>query len=175
VCNLRFSRPEVAVAWNITPCSLVDADRRFRGDYCLHHQSHFLFWNVGQHLPDKKKTAIFLFSLLITLFHRIRLYMKGWKRMMNWKGCIGKRSWTNYGIIPAFAWMNWGKSRTYSDRIAGLRLRFEPGTSWIRSSSFNHSTTTFGAIFSPSVLRLTAFGNKVLMMSKEGMGWWRQL
>jgi hypothetical protein len=24
--------------WDIAPCGLVEADRRFRGAYCLHHQ-----------------------------------------------------------------------------------------------------------------------------------------
>jgi hypothetical protein len=26
--------------WNITPCSLMEVDRCFRGTYCLHHQGH---------------------------------------------------------------------------------------------------------------------------------------
>jgi hypothetical protein len=28
----------MAVFWDVAPCSLVDIDRRFRGDYCFHYQ-----------------------------------------------------------------------------------------------------------------------------------------
>jgi hypothetical protein len=28
---------KVAVFWDVAPCSLVDADLRFRGTYCLHY------------------------------------------------------------------------------------------------------------------------------------------
>jgi hypothetical protein len=37
---------EMTVFWYVAPCSLVEIDRRFRGVYCLHHQS------VGQFLQD---------------------------------------------------------------------------------------------------------------------------
>jgi hypothetical protein len=30
------TRMKMAVFWDAEPCSLVDTDRRFRGDYCLH-------------------------------------------------------------------------------------------------------------------------------------------
>jgi hypothetical protein len=30
---------KIAVFWDVAPCSLVDTDGRFRGAYCLHHQS----------------------------------------------------------------------------------------------------------------------------------------
>jgi hypothetical protein len=29
---------KMAVLWDVSPCSLVDIDRCFRGAYCLHHQ-----------------------------------------------------------------------------------------------------------------------------------------
>jgi hypothetical protein len=29
-----------SVFWNVTPCSVVDTGRYFRGDYCLHRQGH---------------------------------------------------------------------------------------------------------------------------------------
>jgi hypothetical protein len=29
---------EIIDFWDIAPCSLVEADQRFRGTYCLHHQ-----------------------------------------------------------------------------------------------------------------------------------------
>jgi hypothetical protein len=29
---------KISAFWDTTPCSLVEADRRFRGAYCLHHQ-----------------------------------------------------------------------------------------------------------------------------------------
>jgi hypothetical protein len=29
---------KMTVFWNVAQCSLVEIDRRFRGDYCLHHQ-----------------------------------------------------------------------------------------------------------------------------------------
>jgi hypothetical protein len=29
---------KIAIFWDVAPCSLVDADRRFRGTYSLHYQ-----------------------------------------------------------------------------------------------------------------------------------------
>jgi hypothetical protein len=29
----------MTVFWDVEPCSLLEIDRRFRGAYCLHHQS----------------------------------------------------------------------------------------------------------------------------------------
>jgi hypothetical protein len=39
--DFRFSRRRVwtQVFWDTAPCSLVEVDRRFRGEYCLHRQS----------------------------------------------------------------------------------------------------------------------------------------
>jgi hypothetical protein len=31
---------KITVFWDVVPCSLVEIDRRFRGTYCLHHQSN---------------------------------------------------------------------------------------------------------------------------------------
>jgi hypothetical protein len=48
----------LAVSGDVAPCSLVDFDRYFRGESCLHHQDHrpdydsIHLWNVGQYLPD---------------------------------------------------------------------------------------------------------------------------
>jgi hypothetical protein len=29
---------KMTICWDVSPCSLVEIDRRFRGPYCLHHQ-----------------------------------------------------------------------------------------------------------------------------------------
>jgi hypothetical protein len=31
---------KMAVFWDAAPCSLIEVDRRFRGAYCLYHQSY---------------------------------------------------------------------------------------------------------------------------------------
>jgi hypothetical protein len=38
---------KMAAFWNIVPCNLVDVNGRFRGAYCLHHQSSSLFINIA--------------------------------------------------------------------------------------------------------------------------------
>jgi hypothetical protein len=45
---------EITAFWDTSPCSLLEADRRFRGAYCLHHEgdlpdngSIVHLWNVG--------------------------------------------------------------------------------------------------------------------------------
>jgi hypothetical protein len=43
LCKVRLVM-KMAVFWVVSPCSLVDVFRRFRGSYCLHHQ--------GDHFPD---------------------------------------------------------------------------------------------------------------------------
>jgi hypothetical protein len=37
---LMATSMKVAVSWDVTPCSLVEIDRQFRGAYCLHHQDN---------------------------------------------------------------------------------------------------------------------------------------
>jgi hypothetical protein len=34
---LKASSMKMVVFWDVTPCSLVDVNRRFRGAYCLQH------------------------------------------------------------------------------------------------------------------------------------------
>jgi len=34
---------KIAIFWNVTPCSLVEIDGRFRSAYCLHHQGKSLW------------------------------------------------------------------------------------------------------------------------------------
>jgi hypothetical protein len=48
LCNLLYldemsgSRgDEYEDDWDVAPCSLVNNDQRFRGDYCLHHQDDY--------------------------------------------------------------------------------------------------------------------------------------
>jgi hypothetical protein len=36
---LKGTRMKMTVFWDVAPCSLVEVYRRFRGAYCLHHQS----------------------------------------------------------------------------------------------------------------------------------------
>jgi hypothetical protein len=35
---LTVANMKMIVLWDIAPCSLVGVDRRFRGEYCPHHQ-----------------------------------------------------------------------------------------------------------------------------------------
>jgi hypothetical protein len=37
--------------------------------------------------------------------------------LMNWKGCDGRKSWPNRDELPAFAWMDWGKSSKTTMKI----------------------------------------------------------
>jgi hypothetical protein len=53
--------------WEITPCNLVEADRRFRGSYCFHHQgdSSTLLWS--HYTPLKRR---FISTRLQVLYPR---------------------------------------------------------------------------------------------------------
>jgi hypothetical protein len=71
-CDLRFSRRriELAVFWNVAPCSLVDTDRRFRGSYGLNHHpyggSKLLkrrSVSTRVHGGTSQKTTIFVISI----------------------------------------------------------------------------------------------------------------
>jgi hypothetical protein len=42
---------EVAVFWDVTPCSLAERGQRMRGAYCLQRQDDFLR-NIAQFIPD---------------------------------------------------------------------------------------------------------------------------
>lgn len=61
--------------------------------------------------------------------------MIGW--VMNWKGCDRKKSWTNRGTIPGFAWMHWGKSNKTTMKISAVPVEIScqriPNTSPDRS------------------------------------------
>jgi hypothetical protein len=52
--------------WDVAPCSLVGVDRRFRGTYCLHHQSYECF---SRNFPTK-----ILFSCLVSPVWRHTTY-----------------------------------------------------------------------------------------------------
>jgi hypothetical protein len=47
---LTVASVKMTAFWDIAPCSLVDVDRRFRGAYCLHHQSN-------PHRPLKRRST----------------------------------------------------------------------------------------------------------------------
>jgi hypothetical protein len=34
---LTAASMKMTAVWNVAPCSLIEADRRIRGVYCLHH------------------------------------------------------------------------------------------------------------------------------------------
>jgi hypothetical protein len=55
LCEGRHSM-KMTVFWDVAPCSLADADRCFKGDYCLQHRpdegGSKRLRNVGQFLPD---------------------------------------------------------------------------------------------------------------------------
>jgi hypothetical protein len=38
ISGFRVKVMEMVVFWEVTPCSLIDIDLRFRTSYCLHHQ-----------------------------------------------------------------------------------------------------------------------------------------
>jgi hypothetical protein len=48
----------MSVFWDVTPCSRVETDRRFRGSYCLHHQGDELLraqpWSWRQCVSPKR-------------------------------------------------------------------------------------------------------------------------
>jgi hypothetical protein len=38
----QYKKIKITVFWDVTPSSLVEVCRRFRGAYCLHHQVHHI-------------------------------------------------------------------------------------------------------------------------------------
>jgi hypothetical protein len=57
----------MAVFWDVTPCSLIDTDRSFRGTYCLHYQG-FGQYLPGLHGATSQKTAIFVLAAMKTTY-----------------------------------------------------------------------------------------------------------
>jgi hypothetical protein len=63
---LTATSMKTSVLWDISPCTLVGIDRRFRGAYCLHNQgdkpaSPKRQWiSAGLHSTASQKTAIFI-------------------------------------------------------------------------------------------------------------------
>jgi hypothetical protein len=65
---IRVVSVKMSAFWDRAPCSVIEADRRFRGVYCLHHQGihhcddrdSMHFWNVWVRLHDaiSQKTII---------------------------------------------------------------------------------------------------------------------
>jgi hypothetical protein len=35
--EIEREHEDMAIIWEVAPCSLIDTDRRFRGTYCLHY------------------------------------------------------------------------------------------------------------------------------------------
>jgi hypothetical protein len=67
--------------------------------------------------------------------------------MMNWKGFSRKQSWPNFKVLSLHSHgRTEEKHKSLNHDSRSLRLRFESGTSRIRSKRVNHSTTTFGNI-----------------------------
>jgi hypothetical protein len=58
---------KMRAVWDIAPCSLVGADGRLRGAYCLHHQ--------GRYLPDYTvlytRRQLSLRAVLVTYVSRV--------------------------------------------------------------------------------------------------------
>jgi hypothetical protein len=64
----------MTVLWNISRCSLLDIDRRFRGAYCLHKQVPEMLVNIRLHGLTFQKTAIF-----------ILVAVRSWNLTWRWK------------------------------------------------------------------------------------------
>jgi hypothetical protein len=67
----------------------------------------------------------------------LRRRKKGWYVNVNLKWCERTRSWSSLRYFQALACRDWEKPRKTSDKIVGLRHKFEPGTSRIRSRNDN--------------------------------------
>jgi hypothetical protein len=48
---LAAASMNMAVFWDVAPCSLVESDRRFRDAYCLYRQGHH-GWQMGMIRKD---------------------------------------------------------------------------------------------------------------------------
>jgi hypothetical protein len=58
--------------WDIALCSLIEADQRFRGAYCLHHQGDsFPWWWRQIHGAISQKAVIFMLAIMRTWNLRI--------------------------------------------------------------------------------------------------------
>jgi hypothetical protein len=53
---LAATSMKMAVVWDVTSCTLVDNDRRFRGSYCLHHQGlEAINKTTQRHSPEDRR------------------------------------------------------------------------------------------------------------------------
>jgi hypothetical protein len=90
-------------------------------------------------------THFFIYLFIYNLFNitfSSSDYIPSNERMNNELKRGGRKwSWINLKHYSDICWSDWEKQLNISVRIAGPR--FEPRTSWIRSMSSKHSTTTF--------------------------------
>lgn len=82
---LRFSCRRVwkwPYLWDVTPCSLVEIDRCFRGAYCL--------WNVG-YFYERTRCNILEDSHLRLVSWSCVQINKGWDRISSWSRSINSK------------------------------------------------------------------------------------
>jgi hypothetical protein len=63
---LTAASVKLTVFWDMAPCSLIEADRRFRSAYCLHHQHRFTCKRL--HGDISQKAAVFILATSIHIF-----------------------------------------------------------------------------------------------------------
>jgi hypothetical protein len=75
--------PDTEAFWDIAACSLVEADRRFKDPYCIHHYGISTRCNIpeGCHLRTRRRE-----TLQSRLFHSL-LFLditSNWQLLHNW-------------------------------------------------------------------------------------------
>jgi hypothetical protein len=74
---------KVAVLWDVAPCSLVESDWRFGGDYCPYHEGVEEVISNRLHGATSQKTATFIFVALriwnLTILNKMSRKEK-WRR-----------------------------------------------------------------------------------------------
>jgi hypothetical protein len=64
---LTAASMKMTVFWDVTPCCLVETDRRFRGSFCLRHQGDEEAASTSKTSVDLKSCLLIDLSLLLLL------------------------------------------------------------------------------------------------------------
>jgi hypothetical protein len=90
---LTAASVKLTVLWDMAPSSLIEADRRFRSAYCLHHQHRFTCKRL--HGDISQKAVVFILATSIHIFVRPHYcYM-----------------WTYMRLVFCWDWALWGNTR----------------------------------------------------------------
>jgi hypothetical protein len=91
----------MSVFWDVTPCSLVDINRRSRGATCFHNQDDEMWSYFNIILPSTPRSSEWSLSLRSYNHNFIRIYyLRRPSHMVSWNSIFGDFMSTLQVLIP---------------------------------------------------------------------------